>query len=53
MFSGDGFYLAIGGGIGEHSWNHIRNILAEKQFNVQLDDHTNDMGMLSVQGPKR
>ena len=51
--SGDGFYIAVGGGIGQHGWCHIRNILQEKKFNVQFKDHSEEMGLLSVQGPKR
>ena len=53
FFTGDGFYLAIGGGIGQHSWCHIQNIIHDKQFNVKLEDNSEKMGMLSIQGPKR
>ena len=53
FFTGDGFYLAIGGGIGQHSWCHIQNIIHDKQYNVKLEDNSEKMGMLSIQGPKR
>ena len=53
FFTGDGFYLAIGGGIGQHSWCHIENIIHDKQYNVKLEDNSEKMGMLSIQGPKR
>lgn len=53
MSLGDGFYLAIGGGIGQHSWCHIHNILHDKQYDVKLEDLSEKMGMLSIQGPKR
>lgn len=50
---GDGFYIAVGGGIGQHGWCHVQNILQDKQYNVKFEDHSEKMGMLSVQGPKR
>ncbi|KAK2565778.1 Sarcosine dehydrogenase [Acropora cervicornis] len=50
-FEGDGFYLAIGGGIGQHSWCHIENIIHDKHFDVKLEDHSEKMGLLSIQGP--
>lgn len=50
---GDGFYIAVGGGIGQHGWCHIQNILQDKQYDVKFEDHSERMGMLSIQGPKR
>lgn len=50
---GDGFYIAVGGGIGQHGWCHIQNILQDKQYDVKFEDHSEKMGMLSIQGPKR
>ena len=50
---GDGFYIAVGGGIGQHGWCHIQNILQDKQYDVKIEDHSEKMGMLSIQGPKR
>lgn len=50
---GDGFYVAVGGGIGQHGWCHIQNILQDKRYDVKFEDHSEKMGMLSVQGPKR
>lgn len=50
---GDAYYLAIGGGVAEHNWNHIRTVLQDQGFNCQLTDHSEDMGMISIQGPKR
>uniref|UniRef100_A0A671WZX2 Sarcosine dehydrogenase n=1 Tax=Sparus aurata TaxID=8175 RepID=A0A671WZX2_SPAAU len=49
---GDAYYLAIGGGVAEHNWNHIRTVLQDQGFNCQLTDHSEDMGMISIQGPK-
>lgn len=51
--SGDAYYLAIGGGVAEHNWNHIRTVLQDQGFHCQLTDHSEDMGMISIQGPKR
>jgi len=53
QFPGDGFYIAVGGGIGQHGWCHIQNILQDKQYDVKFEDHSEKMGMLSIQGPKR
>jgi hypothetical protein len=50
---GDTYYLAIGGGVAEHNWNHIRTVLQDQGFTCTLVDHSEDMGMLSIQGPKR
>ncbi|CAB1424013.1 unnamed protein product [Pleuronectes platessa] len=50
--NGDAYYLAIGGGVAEHNWNHIRTVLQDQGFRCQLTDHSEEMGMLSIQGPK-
>lgn len=50
--NGDAYYLAIGGGVAEHNWNHIRTVLHDQGFHCQLTDHSEDMGMISIQGPK-
>ncbi|XP_063066842.1 sarcosine dehydrogenase, mitochondrial [Engraulis encrasicolus] len=50
--NGDAYYLAIGGGVAEHNWNHIRTVLQDQNFNCSLTDHSEDMGMISIQGPK-
>uniref|UniRef100_A0A8C4II75 Sarcosine dehydrogenase, mitochondrial n=1 Tax=Dicentrarchus labrax TaxID=13489 RepID=A0A8C4II75_DICLA len=46
------YYLAIGGGVAEHNWNHIRTVLQDQGFRCQLTDYSEDMGMISIQGPK-
>ena len=43
--------MAIGGAIGEHAWGHIQDIINEKKFNVKLIDISEEVGMLSIQGP--
>lgn len=50
--NGDAYYLAIGGGVAEHNWNHISSVLQDQGFHCQLTDHSEDMGMISIQGPK-
>lgn len=50
--NGDAYYLAIGGGVAEHNWNHIKTVLQDQGFRCQLTDHSEDMGMISIQGPK-
>ncbi|XP_072227952.1 sarcosine dehydrogenase, mitochondrial [Leuresthes tenuis] len=50
--NGDAYYLAIGGGVAEHNWNHIRTVIQDQGFRCQLTDHSEDMGMISIQGPK-
>ncbi|XP_012689588.1 sarcosine dehydrogenase, mitochondrial [Clupea harengus] len=50
--NGDAYYLAIGGGVAEHNWNHIQTVLQDQGFRCKLQDHSEDMGMLSIQGPK-
>ena len=49
LLSGDGFYLAIGGAIGEHAWGHINDVIHKEKFDVTLKDISEDAGMLSVQ----
>lgn len=50
---GDAYYLAIGGGVAQHNWSHIQAVLQDQGFRCTLIDHTEDMGMISIQGPKR
>ncbi|KAM9322418.1 sarcosine dehydrogenase, mitochondrial-like isoform 1-T2 [Pholidichthys leucotaenia] len=50
--NGDAYYLAVGGGVAEHNWNHIRTVLQDQNFNCELTDFSEEMGMISIQGPK-
>ncbi|XP_061913144.1 sarcosine dehydrogenase, mitochondrial [Entelurus aequoreus] len=50
--TGDAYYLAIGGGVAQHNWNHIQGVLQDQGFRCQLTDHSENMGMISIQGPK-
>ncbi|XP_020837604.1 sarcosine dehydrogenase, mitochondrial isoform X2 [Phascolarctos cinereus] len=51
-FEGDGYYLAVGGAVAQHNWSHITTVLQDKKFNCQLIDCSEDIGMISIQGPK-
>ncbi len=53
LFVGRGFYVAIGGGVAQYGWSHIMDILQDKKFDCQLTNHSEDLCLLSVQGPKR
>ncbi|XP_036892389.1 sarcosine dehydrogenase, mitochondrial isoform X1 [Sturnira hondurensis] len=50
-FEGDGFYLAVGGAVAQHSWSHITSVLQDRRLRCQLVDRSEDLGMLSIQGP--
>ncbi|XP_078082261.1 sarcosine dehydrogenase, mitochondrial [Mustelus asterias] len=51
-FEGDGYYLAVGGGVAQHNWTHITSVLQDQRLNCQLVDCSEELGMISVQGPK-
>uniref|UniRef100_A0A8C9VKN1 Sarcosine dehydrogenase, mitochondrial n=1 Tax=Scleropages formosus TaxID=113540 RepID=A0A8C9VKN1_SCLFO len=51
-FEGDGYYLAIGGAVAQHNWSHIQTVLQDSGFRCTLLDCSEDMGMISIQGPK-
>ncbi|CAO2587646.1 Sarcosine dehydrogenase, mitochondrial [Lemmus lemmus] len=48
---GDGYYLAVGGAVAQHNWSHITTVLQDQKFQCQLIDSSEDLGMLSIQGP--
>ncbi|XP_045702020.1 sarcosine dehydrogenase, mitochondrial isoform X2 [Phyllostomus hastatus] len=50
-FEGDGFYLAVGGAVAQHSWSHITTVLQDRRLRCQLVDRSEDLGMISIQGP--
>ncbi|KAB0358521.1 hypothetical protein FD754_002677 [Muntiacus muntjak] len=50
-FEGDGYYLAVGGAAAQHSWSHISAALQDRRLRCQLIDSSEDLGLLSVQGP--
>uniref|UniRef100_A0A8D2LDF7 Sarcosine dehydrogenase, mitochondrial n=2 Tax=Varanus komodoensis TaxID=61221 RepID=A0A8D2LDF7_VARKO len=50
-FEGDGYYLAVGGAVAQHNWSHISTALQDKKFRCQLIDRSEELGMISIQGP--
>ncbi|XP_015427856.1 PREDICTED: sarcosine dehydrogenase, mitochondrial [Myotis davidii] len=48
---GDAFYLAVGGAVAQHNWSHITSVLQDQRFRCQLIDSSEDLGMISIQGP--
>lgn len=50
---GDAYYLAVGGAVAQHNWSHITTVLQDRGFQCQLIDRSEDLGMISVQGPAR
>ncbi|XP_066953751.1 sarcosine dehydrogenase, mitochondrial-like [Macrobrachium rosenbergii] len=50
-FEGRGFYLAAGGAAALQNLAHVLKELRTHEWDVQLVNHTDDMAMLSVQGP--
>ena len=53
FLAGDGFYIALGGAVAQYGWSHLQDVIQDKKFNVKLIDHSDDMAVLSLQGPKR
>lgn len=51
-FEGDGFYIAAGGAAAQQTWCHINTAIQDQRFTCHLVDHTDDMIMLSIQGPR-
>lgn len=50
---GDGYYLAVGGAVAQHNWAHISTVLQDRKFRCRLIDSSEDLGMISIQGPAR
>ncbi|KAJ4441684.1 hypothetical protein ANN_11542, partial [Periplaneta americana] len=51
IFKGRGFYINTAGGSSYHTWAHIKSVLNEKNFNVDFNDVSENVGVLSIQGP--
>ncbi|XP_053551873.1 sarcosine dehydrogenase, mitochondrial [Bombina bombina] len=51
QFEGDGYYLAIGGAVAQHNWSHINTVIQDEEFKCKLIDCSEDLGMISIQGP--
>ena len=50
---GRGFYIAAGGGSAYQSFTHIKTAIEDGRFNAKLVNLSNDICLLSVQGPRR
>ncbi|NXV49406.1 SARDH protein, partial [Uria aalge] len=50
-FEGDGYYLAIGGAVAQHNWSHITAVLQDMKLQCKLLDCSEELGMMSIQGP--
>uniref|UniRef100_A0A663N2W3 Sarcosine dehydrogenase n=1 Tax=Athene cunicularia TaxID=194338 RepID=A0A663N2W3_ATHCN len=50
-FEGDGYYLAIGGAVAQHNWSHITTVLQDMKLQCKLLDCSEELGMMSIQGP--
>lgn len=50
---GDGYYLAVGGAAVQHNWSYILSVLQDRRFRCQLIDSSEDLGLISIQGPAR
>lgn len=37
----------------QHNWSHISTVLQDHKFRCQLIDSSEDLGMISIQGPAR
>lgn len=46
-----GYYIVAGGASAYHTISHINEGIRHQGFNVKLSDITQDIGVLSLQGP--
>lgn len=53
FLAGDGYYLAVGGAVAQHNWSHIMRVLQDMKFQCKLLDCSEELGMISIQGPLR
>ncbi|XP_015606904.1 sarcosine dehydrogenase, mitochondrial [Cephus cinctus] len=51
IFRGKAFYIVSGGMSAYHTWCHMKNVIREQDFKVTLHDATEQIGILSIQGP--
>lgn len=50
-FEGRGFYLAAGGAAALQNWAHVMKQIRKNNWNVQLYNCSDNMALLSLQGP--
>ncbi|XP_011689604.1 PREDICTED: sarcosine dehydrogenase, mitochondrial [Wasmannia auropunctata] len=51
IFKGKAFYIVSGGMSSYHTWAHISKVIRDKGFHVSVHNVTEQIGILSVQGP--
>lgn len=47
------YYIVGDGAYATHTLAHINETMAERKFNATVRDLTDEMGIISIQGPKR
>ncbi|XP_055610172.1 sarcosine dehydrogenase, mitochondrial [Uranotaenia lowii] len=52
IFKGRGYYIVAGGASAYQTKSHIWSAIQEKAFRAVVSDHTEELGVLSLQGPK-
>lgn len=52
IFKNKAFYIVSSGLSAYQTWAHIHNVIKQKKFNVTLHEATEQIGILSIQGPK-
>ncbi|KAJ8681464.1 hypothetical protein QAD02_017251 [Eretmocerus hayati] len=51
IFKGNALYIVCGGSSSYHTWIHIHQAITKKEFDVTFHDATDQIGILSLQGP--
>ncbi|XP_051158865.1 sarcosine dehydrogenase, mitochondrial [Leptopilina boulardi] len=52
IFQGKALYIVTSGMSAYHTWAHMREIIKRKEFHVSLHTATDQIGILSIEGPK-
>lgn len=53
LIKGKGFYIVSGGASAYYTYSHLTTTIRQKGFDAQVSDVTEDIGVLSIQGPNR
>lgn len=48
---GQGYYIVAGGASAFHTYNHLRKAIRDRGFQATVEDVTEQMGVISIQGP--
>lgn len=51
IFKGKAFYIVAGGASASQTIAHIKEAIQKKNFSANITDVTQEMGVLSIQGP--